>query len=532
MKFHCSIARFALLALFLGLFLHSCRPTPPDGFLSVTGTRFVDPAGREVLLHGVNVICKDPRKNYLEQITKEDITELASYGFNVIRLGIIWSGIEPEVGLYDEKYLHKIDTLLDWASDAGLYVLLDMHQDLFGQKFSDGAPDWATLDMDLPHIKGPIWSDSYLISPAVQASFDNFWDNTLAPDGIGIQDHYANMWKMLAERYKSETKVLGFDLMNEPFMGSQAQQIMPLMIQGYANLRMDLESAWKKGSLNEVIQNLANKWAEEQGRLDILRTLEDPKSYSTVIESAAIVCQDFELNILNPFYQKLRDSIRTVNEHHILFIEHNYFANIGIRSAIKVPVDNEGMNDPLVAYAAHGYDLVTDTKEVGTPSYSRVDFIFRRIKEKADELNIPLFVGEWGAYGGDHPIYRETSAAVMSLYEEFSCSDTYWAFVDESFAQKAYFPVLNRAYPQRISGKLRNYIYNASDNSFFVEYETDGLEKFPSRIFFPDQPGFDESKLKLIPDGSYSIEKSPEKLGLVIVINPSRFAGIRKISYH
>ncbi len=521
-----------LLYFALTLLLPSCTPKIPSGYIQTENTRFIDPAGREVLLYGVNVICKDPRKNYPEQVKQEELQNLASYGFNVIRLGIIWSGIEPEPGLYDEKYLLQIDLLVDWATEAGLFVLLDMHQDLYGQKFSDGAPDWATLDMGLPHLSGSVWSDSYMISPAVQAAFDNFWDNALASDDIGIQDHYANMWKMLAKRYKHDQGVIGFDLMNEPFMGSQAQQVMPLMIQGYAHLMMDLESDWKEGSLSESMQDLAIKWGDEQGRLDILRTIQDPAQYAPVINAAAPLCQAFETDILNPFYQKLRDSIRTVNAHHILFLEHNYFANTGISSAITVPLDKMGEPDKLVAYAAHGYDLVTDTKEVGTPSYSRVVYIFRGIKKKSDALNIPLFIGEWGAFGGDHPIYLETSAAVLSLYEEFGCSHTYWCYNGNDFASKAYFPVLNRAFPQAVSGKLGNYVYNSTDHSFFVEWEATGLEKFPTRIFFPDQESFDPQKIELIPAADFTFEKNSQTGSIFLYIPATRFAGVRKISYY
>ncbi|MEA1877646.1 MAG: cellulase family glycosylhydrolase [Bacteroidota bacterium] len=442
---------FSLFILLPLLLLPSCNPSPQSGFIGIDNTWFIDPAGREILFHGVNVICKDPRKNYLTQLTQAELEDLASYGFNVIRLGIIWSGIEPEPGLYDEKYLLQIDQLVNWATDAGLYVLLDMHQDLYGQKFSDGAPDWASLDQGLPHFHGAVWSDSYMISPAVQACFDNFWDNALAPDELGVQDHYVNMWKMLAERYKDDQGIIGFDLMNEPFMGSQAQQVMPLMIQAYAHQLMDMESAWKEGSLEDKMQELAARWADEHERLEILRTLENPSLYAPVIESSGPLCQTFESDILNPFYQKLRDSIRAVNAYHILFLEHNYFANTGIPSAIEIPLNENGEKDPLVAYAAHGYDLVTDTKEVGSPSSARVDFIFRRIKKKADELNVPLLVGEWGAYGGDHPIYAETSAFIMSLFEEFGCSHTYWNYGGKDFAQKAYFPVLTRAFPIEVS---------------------------------------------------------------------------------
>src|SRR5690625_7193003 len=89
-------------------------------------------------------------------------------GINVLRLGIIWDGLEPEPGQYNEAYLKEIDKRIEWAAKNNLYVFLDMHQDLFSVKYGDGAPEWATLDEDLPHVTGDVWSDAYLMSPAVQ----------------------------------------------------------------------------------------------------------------------------------------------------------------------------------------------------------------------------------------------------------------------------------------------------------------------------------------------------------------------------
>lgn len=524
---------FGLIFAVAGLLaFFSCENTASKEYVKADGTRFVDGSGRELIFNGVNVICKDPRKNYTEQVQQIEFSNLASYGFNAIRLGIIWSGIEPEPGIYDEEYLNQIDQLISWAEEAGLYLLLDMHQDLFGQKFSDGAPDWATLDMGLPHHTGSIWSDSYMISPAVQASWDNFWDNAHVADGLGVQDHYVNMWKMLADRYKEHRHVLGFDLMNEPFMGSGAQNVMPLLIQAYAHKMMDMEAAWIDGSLEGRMQALAEQWAQEQGRLDLLRTLENPELYGSVIQAAGPLCQAFETDHLNAFYQKLRDSIRTVNKHHILFLEHNYFSNTGMESAICVPKDESGGPDPLVAYAAHGYDLVTDTKEVGSPSFSRVDYIFRNIFKKSKDLNIPLIIGEWGAYGGDHPVYRETAGAIISLFEEFGCSQTYWAYNGIDFSQKCYFPVLSRVYPAALSGRLHKYVYNPGDGSFFMEYETTGLEKYPTRIFLPQLDTFNRDKLVLFPEARITLEPLPTGGGAYLIIPPGRFAGIRKISYY
>ena len=127
---------------------------------------------------------------------------LRDWGMNVIRLGIIWDGLEPEPGVYDDAYLAAMDQRVAWAANHGLYVFLDMHQDLYSVLYSDGAPEWATLTDDQPHIdRGDVWSDAYLTSPAIQRAFENFWANAPASDGLGIQDHYAAAWRHVAERY-------------------------------------------------------------------------------------------------------------------------------------------------------------------------------------------------------------------------------------------------------------------------------------------------------------------------------------------
>ena len=136
--------------------------------ITIDGTSFVDGAGRQILLNGVNLVNKNPEEQYIGKEGPETFQNFKKWGFNVIRLGIIWDGLEPEPGIYNEAYLKKIDQQIEWAKAAGLYVFLDMHQDLFSVKYSDGAPQWATLDEGKPHVTGSVWSDAYLISPAVR----------------------------------------------------------------------------------------------------------------------------------------------------------------------------------------------------------------------------------------------------------------------------------------------------------------------------------------------------------------------------
>ena len=204
--------------------------------ITVKGDRFVDNNGRQVILNGINVVSKSKEEQYLFQAGSEFYTNLKSWGFNCIRFYICWDGFESSPGVYNEDYLKEIDKRIQWAADNGLFVVLDMHQDLFGVRFGNGAPEWAILDEGKTHTTGAIWSDAYMMSEAVQTSFDNFWTNQPAADGVGIQDRYANLWKHIAKRYANNPTVIGYDIMNEPFAGSSAAFAMPALLTAYGEL--------------------------------------------------------------------------------------------------------------------------------------------------------------------------------------------------------------------------------------------------------------------------------------------------------
>ena len=182
----------------------SPEPAPTAGFVRVAGTRFLDSAGKPVIFHGINVVQKSKEQGYVGNLSATDFARIRKWGMNCIRLGIFWDGLEPEPGHIDEAYLERIARMVGWARAEGLFVLLDMHQDLYSVKFSDGAPAWAVLDEGKPHTTGAVWSDAYYVSEAVQTALDHFWANSPARDGVGLQDHYARVWRRVAERFAQE----------------------------------------------------------------------------------------------------------------------------------------------------------------------------------------------------------------------------------------------------------------------------------------------------------------------------------------
>ena len=65
---------------------------------------FVDEHGREVIFHGVNAVVKGPPWVPVHDVfsldvslTDQDFAIMARHGLNLVRLGAMWPGIEPQV---------------------------------------------------------------------------------------------------------------------------------------------------------------------------------------------------------------------------------------------------------------------------------------------------------------------------------------------------------------------------------------------------------------------------------------------------
>jgi len=312
MKKQCPLKYLGLAAAVVAL---SGFARADGGFLAVKGGTFVDAAGREVILHGVNIVDKSKAHGYLSWHGPEEFAKMRDWGFNCIRLVIIWDGVEPEPGTYDDEYLAGVDKRIQWAKENGMYVLLDMHQDLFSAKFgADGAPLWACLDEDKPHVRGGrIWSDTYFSSPALHAAFDNFWANTPGPDGVGIQDHFALAWQHVAERYADEPAVVGYDLFNEPFIGSRVLDALPQMLAAFATA-----VAKKQGGAAPVIGDLMRQLTNPGAGTDLRKHLEDMEVFTSLVDSDASLFQEFERTELASMYNRVAEAIRKVDRRHLL----------------------------------------------------------------------------------------------------------------------------------------------------------------------------------------------------------------------
>src|SRR5690606_37386512 len=133
------------------------------------GEHFVtDQYGRTLILHGMSTSNFSKfSPDQLPWINEADVAREASYGFNLSRYVIAWAAIEPEKGVFDENYLNETVKRVEWYTSRGMYVLLDMHQDLYSGVFGgggNGAPPWAVRTDGIPigtYDFGDLWYLQY-----------------------------------------------------------------------------------------------------------------------------------------------------------------------------------------------------------------------------------------------------------------------------------------------------------------------------------------------------------------------------------
>src|SRR5947209_14866406 len=104
-----------------------------------SSARIEDGQHRQVLLRGVNTnqlgdyYQADPSLESTVPLTEADFAQMATVGFNSVRLIVHWSLLEPRRGEIDQAYLDRVRQAVGWAGAHGLYVVLDMHQDAWGK---------------------------------------------------------------------------------------------------------------------------------------------------------------------------------------------------------------------------------------------------------------------------------------------------------------------------------------------------------------------------------------------------------------
>lgn len=376
---------------------------------TIEGKCFRDVFGRHAFLHGINFVDKDPfARTATRPWTGDDLAEAAAWGLNGVRLGVIWAAAMPRPGQPDADYLGWVAEQVDACHRAGLHVILDAHQDLYAQAHSDGAPAWATLT-DHGFDPTDLWSDAYLVSPAVHEALDAFWANREVA-GRGLQDHFAEFWLAVLDEVGGHPAVVGLDLFNEPVPGSALPGHFELLIGAFAHLT------------GQDPLRLAAEWEDPAAKLAQLQRLDDPELHRALGDAVAAALAGFDAGPVHEFHLRVGGAIRAAGHRHLILRENTYLSNMGVPSLAPLP---EAI-DP-VAFSPHAYDLVVDTPAVILSSDRRVLTILERHAELQERWNRPALLGEWGALSTYDGVAGH-SHAIQDFVDEHLWSQTYWCW--------------------------------------------------------------------------------------------------------
>ena len=402
-------------------------PKPP---LSTTGRWITDRQGRVVILHGLNMVNKRPP--YLPSALgfgADDAVFLRRNGFNTIRLGLIYKGVEPDPGRFDTAYIRRSRTTARLLEKEGVFPLLDFHQDLYNEKFGgEGWPDWAVLDDGLPAEPLVGFPLSYVSSPGLNRAFDNFWGNARGPGNTAIQRRFAAAWARVAAAFGRQTALLGYDILNEPWPGS-----------GFA-----------------ACANVAG-------------------------------CPTFDHSSMEPFYRRVIPRLRSTDPRHIVFYE----PHVGFDFDADTNIRDLGFRN--LGFSFHDYCVLTVSSQIsGTPATcpELEDAVLANADEHASRTGDSLLLSEWGATDEIATLRRVAGLADrhMVSWQEWhycGCDDpttqgpgNVQALVKDPakpprgrnvFHDKLL--ALARPYPQAIAGTPRRWSFDPASRRFELVYD-------------------------------------------------------------
>ena len=180
-------------------------------------------------------------------ITKQDIDFLAKAGFNSIRLPMHYNlytlPIEKETVKGKDTWLEEgftmTDDLLQWCKDNKMYLILDLH----------AAPGGQGNDANI--------SDNDKSKPSLWESEEN-------------QRKTIALWKKLAERYKNEPWIGGYDIINEPninFTGKNPNGTDEMSNAPLWKLQKDITDAIREVDQKHIIFIEGNGWGNNYNGL-------------------------------------------------------------------------------------------------------------------------------------------------------------------------------------------------------------------------------------------------------------------------
>jgi endoglycosylceramidase len=401
------------------------------GPLSHSGRWITDRRGKVVILHGFNMVYKRPPYHPgAIGFGGDDADFLRRFGFNTIRLGLIYKAVEPQPGSYDEAYLSRVARIETALAKRGVFSQLDFHQDLYNERFTgEGWPDWAVLDDGLPAEPLSGFPLTYVTSPGLNRAFDNFWANAAGPGGVGLQNRYAAAWRRVAARFRDRPQMMGYDLLNEPWPGTQS---------------------------------------------------------GTCSQPAG--CPAFDQGPFSAFYERMIAAIRQADRRNLIWYEPQVLFNFGSDSSV------DDLSDPRLGFSWHVYCISAATGGGNSPACTAADeMVADNADKQARQTGSALLLSEFGATD-DNGVNERVAALAdehMVSWQHWhycGCDDpttqagpgspTQAIVLDPSRpprrgnVKQAKLRVLARPYPQSVAGTPRSWSFDRPSRRFELVFST------------------------------------------------------------
>lgn len=460
--------------------------------IHIEGKSFVDSKGRERIFHGMNFIYTGvdgpyPR-NYITHWSNNTLKKYSELGFNLIRLGIVWDGIEHEMGLFDEDYIRHISDFIDRCGKFDIYVYVVLYQKHYAS-FIDGgagAPLWAT-DSNSHTYKRMKYEASqleYFFSPAICCAFDNFWNNKHIA-GCGIQERYAHMLNYILPRFNKKKAFLGIDFLNEPFPGKKS-----VVAFGKA-VSAGLDEVFTDKGISTFA--VFRTYFRSHNRYGVFNFINNEQAFRKVIDSAGNISSKFDHEKYEPFFNRMISLTQDNLNNSFIFKENNYCSNIGMASGLN----KSNRND--IVFAPNGFDISSGTTaDENSASNIRTDIIFDEHKKTQEKLMCPVIVGEWGRHSGGAKGLSHISHE-LEIFDQNKWSFAFFKFDMEIF-EKPIINVLSRPFPIATAGCIDSFAYDETEKTFEMYYSQKRSKVLETEIYLPDKPKIVEA------DGEWHIE--------------------------
>jgi len=477
--------------------------------------------------------------NWLENfVTEEDLDSIASFGYNSVRLGMHYNlftlPIEEEPVPGENTWLTKgfemVDELLDWCEARQIYLILDLHAAPGGQGYDEAISDYDPT-------KPSLWESDFNKSKTVA------------------------LWAQLADRYKDEPWIGGYDLINETNWNLGTFDLRNLYVQitnairavdtnhilfiegnWFANDFTGLTPPWdsnmvysfhKYWTYNDTasiqwVLDLRNQynvplWCGESGEnsnvwyTEAIKLFEDNnigwswwpyKRIETTVAPFSIASNPNYESIIN--YWRGESSAPSVSNAiqgltqltNDLLVQNTTFYKDVVDAQLRQPLDQTH-----IPYSDHNIPGVIHLSDydLGTNGIAYSD---------SDYANYSLNTGEFAAWNSGWT-YRNDGVDIQTNNDSFNSNgfhigyikDQEWLNYTVNIDQSGFYNLITRYASNQSFGKIKFYLDDADITEVVTLYNSGGWSNFTNRIinniYLPS--GTHTLKLKIIGDVEFNI---------------------------